>query len=54
VDLEITNGMFGLLGANGAGKSTLMRILVSLMEPSSGTITIDGFDLSKHRKEYAQ
>jgi len=51
VDLEITNGMFGLLGANGAGKSTLMRILVSLMEPSSGTITIDGFDLSKHRKE---
>lgn len=51
VNLEITNGMFGLLGANGAGKSTLMRILVSLMEPSSGAITIDGFDLSKHRKE---
>jgi len=51
VNLEITNGMFGLLGANGAGKSTLMRILVSLMEPSSGTITIDGFDLCKHRKE---
>lgn len=51
VNLDITNGMFGLLGANGAGKSTLMRILVSLMEPSSGTITINGLDLSKHRKE---
>jgi ABC-2 type transport system ATP-binding protein len=51
VNLEITNGMFGLLGANGAGKSTLMRILVSLMEPSSGAITINGMDLSKHRKE---
>jgi ABC-2 type transport system ATP-binding protein len=51
VNLDITNGMFGLLGANGAGKSTLMRILVSLMEPSSGAITINGLDLSKHRKE---
>jgi ABC-2 type transport system ATP-binding protein len=51
VNLEISNGMFGLLGANGAGKSTLMRILVSLMEPSSGAITINGMDLSKHRKE---
>ncbi len=51
VNLDITNGMFGLLGANGAGKSTLMRILVSLMEPSSGAITINGMDLSKHRKE---
>lgn len=51
VNLDISNGMFGLLGANGAGKSTLMRILVSLMEPSSGAITINGLDLSKHRKE---
>jgi ABC-type multidrug transport system ATPase subunit len=42
--------MFGLLGANGAGKSTLMRILVSLMQPSSGTITINGHDLIKNRK----
>lgn len=51
VNLDISNGMFGLLGANGAGKSTLMRILVSLMEPSSGAITINGLDLSRHRKE---
>ena len=50
INLEIETGMFGLLGANGAGKSTLMRILVSLMQPSSGSITINGHDLIKNRK----
>lgn len=50
VNLEIENGMFGLLGANGAGKSTLMRILVSLMEPSEGKVLVNGIDLSKNRK----
>ena len=51
IDLTIPNGMFGLLGPNGAGKSTLMRILVTLMKPSSGKVTIDGLDLMKNRKE---
>lgn len=51
LNLKIPNGMFGLLGPNGAGKSTLMRILVTLMKPSSGKVTVDGLDLSKHRKE---
>jgi ABC-2 type transport system ATP-binding protein len=51
VTLEIENGMFGLLGPNGAGKSTLMRILVMLMKPSSGNVTVNGMDLHKHRKE---
>lgn len=50
VNIEITNGMFGLLGANGAGKSSLMRILVSLMEPTSGKVIVNGLDLSKNRK----
>jgi ABC-type multidrug transport system ATPase subunit len=50
VNLEIENGMFGLLGANGAGKSTLMRILVSLMKPSEGKVLVNGMDLSKNRK----
>lgn len=45
VSLEITNGMFGLLGANGAGKSSLMRTIASLQEPTEGTITFNGIDI---------
>jgi len=51
INLEINDGMFGLLGPNGAGKSSLMRILVTLMKPSSGKVTVDGFDLVKDRKQ---
>ncbi|MDH6314038.1 ABC-2 type transport system ATP-binding protein [Parabacteroides sp. PFB2-10] len=51
INLEIPTGMFGLLGPNGAGKSTLMRILVALMEPSSGEVNIFGHDLLKERQE---
>ncbi|MFR9619912.1 MAG: ABC transporter ATP-binding protein [Rikenellaceae bacterium] len=49
LNLEIEGGMFGLLGPNGAGKSTLMRILVALMEPTSGRINAYGYDLLKDR-----
>jgi ABC-2 type transport system ATP-binding protein len=51
INLEISEGLFGLLGPNGAGKSTLMRILVTLMKPSSGTVKINDFDLQENRKE---
>lgn len=51
LNLEIPNGMFGLLGPNGAGKSTLMRILVTLMKPSSGKVTVNDMDLAKNRRE---
>lgn len=40
VNLEISSGMFGLLGRNGAGKTTLMRILATLLTKTSGTITM--------------
>jgi ABC-2 type transport system ATP-binding protein len=51
ITLEINNGLFGLLGPNGAGKTTLMRILVTLMKPTSGDVTIDNYDLQNNRNE---
>lgn len=51
ISLEIGEGMFGLLGPNGAGKSSLMRILVTLMQPSHGVVSIDSLDLQKNRGE---
>jgi ABC-type multidrug transport system ATPase subunit len=51
VDLEIPHGLFGLLGPNGAGKTTLMRILVTLLKPTSGQVTVNDLDIRKNRKE---
>ena len=45
VSLEASRGMFGLLGPNGAGKTTLMRIVAGLLEPTAGSVFLDGEDV---------
>ena len=52
VDLQIKRGeIFGLLGPNGAGKSTTIRMLCTLLEPTSGTAHVNGFDLVKQAND---
>ncbi len=47
LSFEVGKGeIFGLLGPNGAGKSTALRLISTLLKPSSGTATINGFDIS--------
>ncbi len=55
VSLTIRQGeIFGFLGHNGAGKSTTIKSLVSIIQPTSGTITIDGMDLAAQRMAIKQ
>lgn len=52
LDLNVYRGdVFGFLGPNGAGKSTTIRMLLSLISPTSGSIKIFGKDLKKERSE---
>ena len=48
VDLEINRGeILALLGPNGAGKTTLISTICGIISPSSGTVSVDGFDIIK-------
>lgn len=53
-NLEIPKGIFGLLGENGAGKTTLMRVLTTVLSPTSGTVTLDGILYSERNFEKIQ
>jgi len=46
VSLEIHAGeVFGFLGPNGAGKTTTIKMIVGLLQPTSGTVTVAGYDV---------
>jgi ABC-2 type transport system ATP-binding protein len=50
ISFQVAQGeIFGLLGPNGAGKSTLIRMLTTLLPPTSGTAVIHGFDIVKQQ-----
>ncbi len=52
LNLTMTNGVYGLLGVNGAGKTTLMRMICTLLQPTSGIITCNGKDIFKMGGDY--
>ncbi|MCX6567856.1 MAG: ABC transporter ATP-binding protein [Candidatus Aminicenantes bacterium] len=52
VSFEVGRGsIFGFLGANGAGKSTTIRMLCGLLDPTSGTATVGGFDIGREPEQ---
>lgn len=51
INLEVRRGdVFGFLGPNGAGKSTTIRIILSLIKPTTGSVQLFGHDLFTHRE----
>tara|TARA_B100000941_G_scaffold265041_1_gene219377 strand:+ start:728 stop:1663 length:936 start_codon:yes stop_codon:yes gene_type:complete len=52
INLKVKQGeIFAMLGPNGAGKTTLISIVCGIVTPSSGTVTVDGFDIIKNYRE---
>ena len=52
LNLEVTRGeIFGLVGPDGAGKTTTLRLLCGLLEPTSGTVQVVGYDASRQSEQ---
>lgn len=51
IDLLLTEQRIGIVGANGSGKSTLARMINGLVEPTSGSVSVDGLDTAKDGRE---
>lgn len=51
IDLTITEPRVGIIGSNGSGKSTLVRLVNGLATPTSGSVHLDGIDVSRNLKQ---
>lgn len=52
ISLELENGLYGMLAPNGAGKTTLIKIITTLLFPTSGEILFDGMEIHKMGEKY--
>ena len=52
LNITLTNGVYGLLGANGAGKTTFMRLLCNIQTPTSGKIVLNGKNIVGLNEKY--
>lgn len=51
ITFSVQGGVFGLLGHNGAGKTTLMKLIATISKPTSGNLSVCGFDTQKQGDE---
>ncbi|MEL7341828.1 MAG: ATP-binding cassette domain-containing protein, partial [Bacteroidota bacterium] len=52
LNFEVARGeILGFLGPNGAGKTTTMKIITCFIQPTSGTVTMDDFNIVEHQQE---
>jgi ABC-2 type transport system ATP-binding protein len=55
LSISIKEGeIFGLLGPNGAGKTTIIKMLATLLEPTSGSASVNGFNIKKQPDKVRQ
>lgn len=52
LNVTLTNGVYGLLGANGAGKTTLMRLICGIQTPTFGKVTLNGKNIQRLGERY--
>ena len=50
VNLQLTEGVYGILGQNGAGKTTIMNIIAGVLKPTEGEVLLDNVNIQKMKK----